>query len=117
MGITDLRETQELTQYQTFFLKLFFLFGKMMKLLKLILLCLVVASVLAKTKGSIKLADEGSALKRMLFPRQRASSVLQSSQMAICPPGRTCWPEIKERNPGFYGERRRADSMEGTKEA
>merc|ERR1711970_841271 len=99
------RETQELTQYQTFFQKLFyFLFGEMMKLLKLILLCLVVASVLAKTKGSTKLADEGSALKRMLFPRQRASSVLQSSQMkqAICAEGRTCWPEIKERNLGFY---------------
>merc|ERR1719435_601004 len=59
----------------------------MMKLfnssVKLILLFLVVASVLAKTKGSIKLAHEGSALKRMLFPRQRASSLLQSSQMAI----------------------------------
>merc|ERR1712055_288372 len=59
MGITDHRLTLELTQYPPLIFNLqktliLFQNGKMMKL---ILLCLVVAIVFAKPKGSIKLAD------------------------------------------------------------
>merc|ERR1712168_1074497 len=110
MGITDLRLTQELTQYPPLIFNLqktliLFQNGKMMKL---ILLCLVVAIVFAKPKGSLpigwlkeeatnaatdaakdvaqketdKAVEEAShVLKRMQLGRQRASSMLQS-QMA-----------------------------------
>jgi len=65
--------------------------------MKLILLCLVVAIVFAKPKGSIKLADPAKdvaqketdkaveearhELKRMRLRRQRASSVLQTTEI------------------------------------
>ena len=69
--------------------------------MKLILLCLVVAIVFAKPKGSIKLADPAKddaqketdkaveearhVLKRMRLGRQRASSVLQTTKIVPQP--------------------------------